>query len=352
MRRMIRTGAALGLTAAVSLSLLVGAGAELPGGGGDSDGDGYTVAVSVDLSGDGAPGGGGSYTVHVPPVCWWVPLDLAAMGWADIDPSDPGAIKEYVTENILPGYTGHAASGRHAWPDVDVFDEAIERYENGDSITWYQIASESPDAKPCSPHVHDVSDDLGNEIPVRYTFFVTGSQPEPVIDPEDLAEAARDVMVIDEPEVDRNPKMAGSSAGATLVNIATWFWVTNPDSVGGPDGERTIRADVAGGDVWAEVTARTGGLSIASPSGSVFCEPSLALIEWGDADEGCTVTFRRASIGYANGYPVTASTEWSATWEGQTQDGDAVGGELDPLSRDSEVFVPVAEIQSIVRGLL
>ncbi|NDL58555.1 hypothetical protein [Phytoactinopolyspora mesophila] len=342
-RRTISSGTGLALAAAVSLALPGIAVADLPGGGDD---DGYTVAVNVRFSGDAAPGGGGSYTVYVPPICWW-----EQMPSNNVDPTDPEAVYEYYMEEIRGG--GRTPREVLQWPDEEVFLDAIEREENGENITWYWISHRSANRAPCSPQIRDYGDSWNNAI-VIYSPFAHNEPPEPAVDPEVLAEAARDRMVIDRPEVDRNPKMAGSNAGATLVNVPTWFWVTNPDSVGGPDGERSIRAEVVGGDVWAEVTARTGGLSISSPSGNTFCDPSVAVVAWGDGasdDDACTVSFSRASVSYPDGYPVTASTEWSATWEGVTQDGEGVGGDLAPLSRQTSVDVPVAEIQSIVRGL-
>jgi hypothetical protein len=342
MRRTFRAATGAAFVAAASLSLTTVAVADLPGG--DNDDDGFTVGVEVVFSGDGAPGGGGSYTVHMPPICWW-----EQMPSGNVDPTDPEAVYEYYMEEIRGG--GRTPREVLQWPNEEVFLDAIEREENGENITWYWISHRSANRAPCAEERN--YGDSWNTTIIIYSPFADGEPPEPVVDPEVLAEAARERMVIDEPEVDRNPKMAGSDAGATLVNVPTWFWVTNPDSLGGADGERSIRAEVVGGDVWAEVTARTGGLSIASPAGGNYCEPSVALTAWGDGAsdaDACTVSFSRASVDYPDGYPVTASTEWTATWEGQIGDDDMVGGDLDPLSRETSVTVPVAEIQSIVRG--
>ncbi|WP_205856883.1 hypothetical protein, partial [Phytoactinopolyspora endophytica] len=230
------------------------------------------------------------------------------------------------------------------------YEEAVEREADGQKLIWRSLY--------CNiPYIDDRAIEfagghvMGSAIVAG--LFVQGEEQPVLVDPEVLAQAARDRMVIDEPEIDRNPQGTGNLAGATLVNFPTWFWVTNPEeSIGGSDGERQIRAEVVDGEVWAEVTAETGGLSVASPAGDTFCEPAVAISSWtagADDDSGCTVEFDRASVQYPGGYPVTASTEWNASWEGVTQDGEQVGGDLEPLARTTTVDVPVAESQSIVR---
>jgi hypothetical protein len=351
MRRTSRIGACLALVAGGSLALTTVAAADLPGGDNDVE-SGYSVEVEVNLSGDAAPDGGGYYSFYIPPLCYWGPF----RGMADGPDHGDGTDMQKVLDYMEWAYNIPLSEGSGYWVpyygSLSRYEEAVEREEDGEDLIWYSLY--------CNIH-------YGDERAIEFAdgeymggalltgLRVQGEEPEILIDPEDLAEAARDEMVIDEPDIDRNPQMAGANEGATLVNVPTWFWVTNPDSVGGPDGERSIRAEVVNGDVWAEVTAQTGGLSIGSPNGSAFCDPAVALIEWGDGvgdDDACTVSFSRASVSYPDGYPVTASTEWSATWEGVTQDGEEVGGDLEPLSRQADtVFVPVAEIQSIVRGL-
>ncbi|SEF08115.1 hypothetical protein [Jiangella alba] len=350
MRAVVRSLSTLVAGAALVLASAGLAGAR-DGTGGDDTGDGYEVGVEVVLTGDGSPGDGGSYTVSVPPICWWEVASPMLIDGTMVDPSDPTAFYEWYQE-VRPYLTGHAAVGQLAFPDITVFEWAIAQEAAGNDITWYHISSDSPDVAACSPKVTEVSEENGGQAPQTYAPFVTGEEPAPAVDPETLAIEARDVMVIDEPEVDRNPKLAGTADGATFVNVNTWFWVVDPEMVGGNGGTRTIRADVVGSDVWAEVTATTDGLSIASPNGSRQCDPEVAQQAWssGAADgDGCTVQFTRASVAYPGGYPVTAATEWSAWWEGQEEDGTAVGGDLDPLRRESTVNVPVAEVQTVVK---
>src|ERR1700754_3199731 len=322
----------------VALVLAVPAAAEARGGsGGDETGSGYQGGVPVPFTGDGAPGGGGSYNVSLPPVCWWEVASPMLIDGTLVDPNDPVAFHEWY-EETRPFLTGHAAIGQLAFPSIDVFLWAIAQEEAGHDMTWYHISSDSPDVAACSPKVTDVSEENGGQAPQTYAPFPTGDPPAPAVDPETLAIEARDRMEIAEPEVDRNPKIVDGPADATFVNVPTWFWVVDPEMVGGTAGTRTVRADVEGSDVWAEVTATTAGLSLASPNGARQCEPERALRAWapGAADaEGCTVEFTRASVAYPGGYPVTAATEWTAVWAGEEEDGTAVGGDLDPLQRES-----------------
>ncbi len=349
MRRVVRVLSAAVASASLLLAASAVAGAR-GGSGGDGTGDGYEVGIEVTFTGDGAPGGGGTYTVPIPPVCWWEPIPSDIwLGDPPVDATDPQSVLEWY-DIAYAGTNGTFGPARLTFPPREKFLEAIAREAAGEDLTWYRIETASGDAKPCSPHVQQGPNGWG-EISVSYWPWTAGDPPEPAVDPETLAIEARERMVIDEPEVDRNPKLADGLDGATFVNVGTWFWVVDPEMVGGSGGTRTIRADIVGTDVWAEVTATTDGLSIASPNGSRQCDPERALRVWvpdaADAD-GCTVEFTRASVAYPGGYPVTAATEWTATWEGQEQDGTTVGGDLDPLRREATVNVPVAEVQTIV----
>ncbi|WP_088287931.1 hypothetical protein [Kineosporia sp. A_224] len=227
-------------------------------------------------------------------------------------------------------------------------------------LEWYEAAAASPvEMHWYAAYCKDVDDYSsftgqtfvynGQTLAVTHRAFAVGTPtPPPLVAPEALAEAARDVMVLPLPDVERNPKTTGAGlAGATFVNLPTWFWVTDPAAVGGATGRRTIRAEVAGGAVWAEVVATTQGLVITSPAGATSCPPTTATQVWSpgtDDTSGCTVAFERASVGYANGYPVTAATTWDATWTGS----GGTGGTLPALARQTVTQVPVAESQAIV----
>jgi len=309
---------------------------------GDSYGSGYTVEVSITFSGEAAPGGGGSRTVRVAPVCWWQPAGgpytdaVASLAWYDVV---TGGLQ---TRGVVGEY-----GPRRIWK------EAADAEAAGTADTsWYRAMCKNPndyeryDAGQ-SEGVDPVLGNPENFVTYYYRAFPAGAAiPAPLVDPEELARAARDVMVIPVPETDRNPKI--QSAGApTLVGLPTWFWVTDPAAVGGADGERDITATL--GDVFATVTAKITreGLHLNSPAGGADCSPSEALVKYSDAASeasACTVKFTRASVAYPKGYPLAASTNWGATWFGS---GGATGA-LEGLARNFVANVPVAEVQNIV----
>lgn len=310
-----------------------------PGGGYDSPG-GYTVEVAVSFTGEAAPGGGGTRMVRVAPICWWQPAAgpytdaVASLAWYDVVTGGlqtRGVISEYGPRRIWKDAADAEAAGTAdtSWYRAYCKDpKDYERYDAGDS--------EGVDPILGNPE---------NFVTYYYRAFAAGAAvPAPLVDPEELARVARDLMVIPVPETDRNPKI--QSAGApTLVGLPTWFWVTNPEAVGGEDGNRDITATL--GDVFATVTAETGGLNLTSPAGGQNCAPSRALVKYrAGASEAsaCTVQFTRASVAYPKGYPVAASTNWGATWVGS----GGTGGTLDDLARDFVANVPVAEVQNIV----
>jgi hypothetical protein len=317
--------------------------------GGDTAPGGYSVSVQVRFSGNAAPGGGGGTTVAVNlhPVCWWEPAtgnytDAEAMlDWYD---GVTGGVQS-------PGMYAQYGS-RQPWED------AAAREAAGQDLSWYKAYCKDPnDYVDYGLGSTDTGDDnpIANNNPTWTTFlyraFGAGEAiPAPMVDPAELADAARDQLQIPEPEIDRNPRVHDTDE-ATLVGLPTFFWVTDPQSVGGEGGTRTIRADVvgAGEPVWAEVTAeiQQQGLVLSWPGGSKNCPPEQAIRKYtaGMSEDGaCTVEFQRASTGYPGGYPVEASTAWDATWEGS---GDT-GGDLPGLATQVTELIPVAEVQNVV----
>lgn len=298
---------------------------------------GYTASVTVRLSGDAAPAT--SRVLRVRPACWWMPAggpytDAAAMlDWYD-DMSGGQATGGQI-DDFGP---------REIWVD------AADQEKDGGDVSWYHAYCRDPKNYPSFAAIGGV--DFVNPAPGPVTFVtylyrafdVGAALPPPLVDPEDLAKAARDVMVIPVPQTDRNPKIRAAGA-PTLVGLPTWFWVQNPAAVGGAAGTRTIRAEV--GDVWAEVVAATSGLTLRSAAGGATCPPARATTRYGpgvNAANACTVEFSHASVAYPKGYPVTATTGWKADWTGS----GGTGGVLDPLVRTVVVQVPVAEVQNVV----
>ncbi|WP_166353184.1 hypothetical protein [Phytoactinopolyspora limicola] len=312
------------------------------GGGGE-----YVAEVDVDITIDGhtTPGTGHSTRVSVPAKCAWAPFM-----------DNPKQFRLLIQlGDLMGGLMGVLIRlGMSAMmPSEDVLDEAVEIWNDGEvPVTWYVLTCaddvEAEYARSFVQHCAMLFPDLC--LPSPFTYAAHEETPPVVVEPEELAVAAREFLHLPEPEVDRNPK-AVAAGGATMVNLDTWFWVTDPDAVGGPDGERSVRASIPEFGVWAEVTATTAGLTLDSPAGGVRCEPARAIQQWspGASDgSGCTVQFRKASVGYPGGYPVAARTEWSATWTGVDISGTERSGDFEPVTVTSDTTVPVAEMQTIV----
>jgi hypothetical protein len=330
------------LAAGLSVAVLAGtarADQVDPPGGSESEG-GYTVRVAVEFTGEAAPGGGTTLEVDVAPTCWWKPAAgpytdaVASLAWYDVvtgGTQTRGVVGEYGPRRIWKAAADAEAAGTAdtSWYRAFcIHAKDYERYDAG--------ANEGVDP---------VLGDPRDFVTYYYRAFDAGAAiPPPLVDPEQLALAARKVMVVPEPVIGRNPKI--HSAGApTLVGLPTWFWVENEPALGGGDGVMDITARL--GAVFATVTAKTGGLKLSSPAGGKTCVPSAALVQYhGDATQtsACTVEFARASTGYPQGYPVAASTNWEATWVGTGN----TSGVLEPLARGVVVNVPVAEVQNIV----
>lgn len=323
-------------------------------------GNGYSAqATTAHLSGPAAPGGGGGVSVSVPATCWWAPDRLSKPdGSGYFDPSDSKAWVDWY-DWAWKNNNGTFAPGNLAFGDKKMWEDAAKAAKDGKDISVYsaQCRSGAPEcalAKFTGVAKHDDGTewkipgwgDCGFALTVR--FFEAGQVPPPMVDPEDLAKAARDAMVLPKPTVDRNPKASGTGyTQATIVNLPTWFWVTDPDAVGGTTGgKRTIRADA--GTAWAEVTAENKGLTVTSPAGGKDCTWEQAATKYAkgvDDSQACTVEFERASVGYDGGYPVDTSTSWSASWTGS----GGTGGKFpSPLIRTATVNVPVAESQALV----
>jgi hypothetical protein len=319
------------------------------GNSGANQGAGYSV-TAVSFSGDAAPGGGGTISVGVPATCWWEPAQLSLADGSYIDPTNPDELEAWYMY-AMPAMNGTFAIGRVTYGDFAIWKPALEKMRAGAKVTAYSPTCRL-DASDCAligfsgvaMEPNRLTGECG--ISVGIGFFTSGDPPAPQVAPADLAKVASDHMDIPDPLVDRNPKVT-ALAGATLVGLPTWFWVTDPASIGGAAGTRTIRAEVHG--VWAEVVAKTEGLHLTSPAGGTSCGPDTALTQYArGVDEGtaCTLSFSRASVGYPAGYPVDASTVWTAAWTGSGN----TGGNLASLLRGRLVDVPVAESQTVVTG--
>ncbi len=334
-----------------ALVIMVGGGAgawaDNGGNGGQQSGGGYAAQVSVTFSGNAAPGGGSRFTVGVPATCWWSDAGV---------PADPTKWVQWYTDYVKSlGSAGELAGAYFALGGVEAWTAAAARAQAGEKLTVYYAQCDQNNS-PCvhlvafvgGPTYDSVSGSNHCLLPVAYNFFPTGAPPVPAVDPKDLAMKARDLMVIDNPQVDRNPKAAAAGvAGATLVDLPTYFWVTNPASVGGGNGTRTVTATA--GLVSVKVVANTTGLTISSPVGGQSCTPAQALVRYSPTvaeSSACVYTFPSASVGYPSGFPVQASSRWNATWSGTGQATPVAVPGPDRVGA-AQLNVPVAESQAI-----
>ncbi|NDL58550.1 hypothetical protein [Phytoactinopolyspora mesophila] len=293
-----------------------------------------TVTETVVVEGDTIPGGSRTETMSIPARCWWNAFEsdeeflswwFTIMmwfpgGWVFLP--DPDYIMEIYEES-------DPKDGR--WYKARCVEDAtLDDFETflGSCQAWY------PDA--CIPQLAVWWEDTESEPPV-------------VIQPEELALAASALIEIPNPEVDQNPKAAGTE-NTTVVNIPTGYWVLDPDAVGGEDGLVEIRATIPETGTWVQVWASTDGLRISSPVGSTTCSPAEAVTAWTEGtDPACAVVYERASTQYPDGFPVTAETIWQTGWHGGIGDAETDSGDLDPISTEETFTVPVAEVQTIVR---
>lgn len=331
--------------------------ADPTGGSGDTTEGGYGVGVRVTVTGD-VSGALRASVPAPPPLCYWAPV--TGLGW-DVDASDPKAVEKYWNEEMMPYLTGHAAEGALVL-DFRRFKEAVKAVESGQSVTFYHLVVDDSQMPAFDVDPGDVSsgyqgqaylDKMGcgsGTAPGRFgpilrtiDWFVTGTQPDPVVDPETLAEYAYEVMDLVDPTLEWNPRI-NRIGDATLVNLPTWVWVEDEAAVG----ERTVTATAGG--VSATVTATTDGISVSSIAGYEECDAAQARQAYASGvseGQACTLTFTQASRGYADGFPVETTTAWQATW---TSNVDQFGT-LENKSQGATTYIPVAESQSLVTGV-
>lgn len=340
------------LLAATVLALVpaLTAGPAYAGAEGEQSNGTYSLAVNVT---NVTPGGGGinipggSISVSVPPKCWWSPFNLDNLAYYNISPNDPQAMEKFFEEltedttiTFVASRLGHPAPGYVASHPITEFN-------------WYALRS-APGVN-CADEGFTSSGGQGppdwwpgsGQAPVAYAAFAASSPP-PLVEVEDVVEEVWDAVTaqIEAPDLDRNPRISGVG-GATLVNLPTWFWVDNVQGALAGNGRIELEVSIPGSPVRATLSASTDGVQITSPVGSVECSLDQAVTAWSPgASEGsaCTLPFERAQT---NGWPVSAQTVWTGSWEGQDNDG-AAGGELDALTSSSTVAVPVVESQALV----
>lgn len=154
-----------------------------------------------------------------------------------------------------------------------------------------------------------------------------------LVTPAMLAEEARNTLQLPEPAVGVNPD--GLNQNPALVNLPTWWWVTN----GEPLTQRT-----ALGGVWAEVTAEavastwttSGGERTECAGLGMAWAPGMRELQPGS----CSHTYTRADADERAQLEVV----WRVNWIGS----GGAGGTLEPLVMTASQAVPVYERHAIV----
>jgi len=328
-----------------------GSGTSSGGAGAGSGGSGYyATVVFEDTTPGGGTGGGAvegrrSARVFVPARCWWEP--------ASADYDDP--------EAMMAWYEGMLNQQSTFWFSVDHFGSTAD-YERAvdslkgpraDRLYWYRADCRDPE------DLGEFTGDTDGTVTYMRTFRHSGGEPvglpAPRVDFANLARlVATEHMDLPLPQVDRNPRVSSLGGGGTLVNVPTWFWVTNAAALGNARGVLSVKASIVGHeDLWVEVVARNDGLVVSVPPGNdgVTCSPDRARTAWRDGledSDGCTVSFSRASVGSPGGHEVRASVTWRASWTSSEQ---AAAQPLESRTRTTTLHVPVAEVQAVVTDI-
>jgi hypothetical protein len=292
-----------------------------------------------------------------PPMCWWEDYANLTLSGENLDTSDPVAVKKYYEEKVRPWLTGHAAVGQLANPDGDYFNSIIAQVAAGKKMTYYSLETregaitDKPGSAGYDQQVSAVAKACGAPtvrgpyglVTVSMQAFPTGQEPPPAVAPEDLAAYAYEVMDLKHPTLEWNPHLAKSN-DATLVNLPTWLWTTEPEALE----ERQVTAEAAG--ISVSVTAKPGGMTVSTPVGGTDCSARQARTAYApgvDEAAACVFTFPIGSFAYPGGFPVQASTGWQAAWTSNV----GAGGDLDPKTMTAVTDIPVIEVETRVNSV-
>jgi hypothetical protein len=306
------------------------------------------VAAHISFSG-AVKGGGGTRTVRVPATCWWEPISSdILLGDPPIDAGDPESVAKFF-EWANVNNNGSFSFARLGLPSQAEIEDAINRAKNGEKITWYegQCVDGFDGVKAGFFRLGGVFQGTQIGVPFR-AFPAAQGAPEPLVSAETLAQAALNVLRIDNPQVDRNPQLRG--VAATLVDIPTYFWLTNPQNAlndtDGTVGQRSVTATA--GNATATLTATNTHVYLSSGgfAGTRDCVAAEMNRAFGPGSTDanmCDVNFVKAS----NGWNVQVQTLWDGNWEGVDAEGPQ-GGTLAIPTETGNVVIPVAESQAVV----
>lgn len=249
-----------------------------------------------------------------------------------------------------------------AWADTPGFDDHIScagaSCEVGARVPGHSpVASGTPsgerrgeggqDGPPCAVPDVDFAQS-GQEGPLEMPLGMAqcegaaSTTSAPVFEPAMLAEQARVVMRLPDPDVGTAPPLGKPR----FVNMPSWMWIDAADWE-----PVSATASVSAGSVTATATPQQvvwdtgdGHEVICEGHGTVFSRAVYR--EEGSPD--CGHTYTALPPGGAGALvDLTAVWAWEVTWS--TTDGR--GGDLEDLTTSSTVAVPVSEIHSVVTNI-
>ena len=225
---------------------------------------------------------------------------------------------------------------------VDMLDIAIDAESANSSCEWYAL-DEPPDSplwggnSPSSGHLSalrcgDIADDGsgGGGALLDYQFVANDDgqpnalPPPPPPSPYELAQRAASQIVVPVPAIG-----AGPDRTKLAVNLWTWLWIDNP-------GPLTATAAAGGVSVTATATlesvtwslgepAATGGTYAPGPPVTITCQGTGTApppdYDW-KAEPPCGHKYTWMSTtdrtGGTGKWPITATTNWTVTWQSNT----------------------------------
>lgn len=169
------------------------------------------------------------------------------------------------------------------------------------------------------------------------------AEPEPQVDPSDLAQTAVSEMGLEAPEIASTPNNA-DTLGA--VGLPVWFWVANPGSTTtGPNS-----TSATAGAVTVNATATFDGMTITTGDGSTIeCAgpgteyPGKGLQESPD----CGHVYEQMSDDQPDGlYTVDITAHWTVDWDSNV----GASGEI-PVDLTTSKQLRIGSYQTVVTGV-
>jgi hypothetical protein len=161
--------------------------------------------------------------------------------------------------------------------------------------------------------------------------------PDGGVDPAVLAQQAFDQTNIPLPGAQLNPP----SSSHQVVNLESWMWVDNWQTVSASATAGTITATVTAVPVRVVWSMGNGDQVTCNSAGTAY-DPSVAP-EAQHTD--CSYTYRHSSASAQDGtFTVRATEEWHVTWSAS---GIVAGGDFGLINRNTDIAVRVAEIQAV-----